>query len=81
MFISSHRFDTVLYIMIEYWLYTARLNRATPISCPMEDKERMRPVCDLLPHDALLARYMLFFSCCVSVRLTVCHKPALYQNS
>jgi len=35
-----------------------------------------------LPRDAMLARYMLSLCTClsVSVYLSVCHKPALYQN-
>jgi len=33
-----------------------------------------------LPRDAMLAQYMLSSCVCLFVRLSVCHKPTLYQN-
>jgi len=37
---------------------------------------------EVLPRDAMQARYMYMLSSCVrlSVRLSVCHTPVLYQN-
>jgi len=47
------------------------------------NKDEYKACSDFYPRDTMLVRYLLSsrVTVCLSVRLSVCHKPALYQQN
>jgi len=44
------------------------------------DRDTISSDLTIFPRNAMLARYMLWSGICLSVRLSVCHKPVFYRN-